>query len=214
MVSAAVLPRWQGEHPTLEALARLPMHLGADFAAGLYDAEGSAALDAHVLRPPRTTEQILHPDRYNEATAFLALDPMAVNLDAGWTLTGTWRVGEALMGFTLEAWAGESVTTTVTGWNGDLLQVWDGPEGARVWFWRTQWDSRAEAQEFARQLATLLPERVAGARVRALPEGIATGSWWEGRGGASYLRRRVDAVWLVWGTDGEIVEAVVREVQP
>jgi hypothetical protein len=213
MVEAAVLPRWQGENATLEALARLPMELGSEFAAIVYETEGSEAMEEIMVRPPRTTEQILHPERYAEGGAFTVLEPATAEVEAGWVLTQSWTVGEALMRFTVETWAGETPTTTLDGWDGDLLQLWVNPEGEQVLLWQTRWDSREEAEAFAAQMSMLLPERIRGVREEPLPANTPVGLWWEGRNGATFLRRRLDKVWLVWGSDWDTVHTLAGETR-
>ncbi|MFP4343113.1 MAG: hypothetical protein ACLFU8_00335 [Anaerolineales bacterium] len=213
MVAAAVLPRWQGENPTLEALARLPMELGSEFAAAIYETEGSQAMEEIMVRPPRTTEQLLHPERYGEGGAFTLLEPVAAEMAAGWEITQSWTVGQALMHFTLETWAGGTLTRTLDGWDGDLLQLWVGPEDEEVLLWQTRWDSREQAEAFAAQMSTLLPARIRGVREEPLPPNTPVGIWSEGRNGATFLRRRGEKVWLVWGTDRDAVHTLAGETR-
>ncbi|MGC9357836.1 MAG: hypothetical protein ACP5GX_08215 [Anaerolineae bacterium] len=211
-VATATLPRWRDENPLLEELARLPLDLGVEFASGLYATGGLPALDEAVLRPPRATSQILHPPLYIEGRTFTALDPIEAPLDNTWQLTVTQTVGEALMDLALVQWSGDTLTTTVMGWNGDLLQVWEGPEDSQVILWQTAWQRRQQAEIFAREMVELLPERVRWIREEPLPEDLPMGLWWEGRLGAAFLRRYVDRVWLVWGDDVDAVRTVAAEI--
>ncbi len=207
LLEPAILPLWRESSPELEALTRLSLELGRDFAVARYEALGLSALDTVLRQPPRTTEQLLHPLAYEVHGDFTALAPLEPALDAGWTLTHTGMVGQALMRYTLEAWGDETMTTTVEGWDGDLLQVWAGPEGAKVVLWQTAWDEKYEAFGFEAQLPERLPARVPGyVRESQRPAAIPPGTWWEGRNGAAFAYRYQDRVWLVWGDDAGAVE--------
>lgn len=209
LLEPAILPLWRESSPELDALTRLSLKLGRDFAVARYEGEGLFALDLVLRQPPRTTEQLLHPLEYDEHGEFTALEPLEPALGAGWTLTHTGMVGQALMQFTFEAWGSETMTTTVEGWDGDLLQVWAGPEGADVVFWQTAWDSRFDAFNVEAQVAEYLPDRVSGyVREAQRPEDLLPGTWWEGSGGAAFFYRYLDQIWLVWGDEAETVEIV------
>jgi len=209
LLEPAILPLWRDSSPELDALTRLSLELGRDFAVARYEAEGLSALDDILRQPPRTTEQLLHPLEYEAHGDFTALAPLEPDLDAGWTLTQTGMAGQALLQFTFEAWASEKMTTTVEGWDGDLLQIWSGPEGDEVVLWQTVWDSRFDAFNVEAQVPARLPDRVSGyVREAERPEGLLPGTWWEGSGGAAFFYRYLDRVWLVWGDDVEVVERV------
>jgi hypothetical protein len=212
LVAEATLPPWRNADDTLARLTRMPLLLGRDFALSRYEAGGLAALDEVLRRPPRSTEQLLHPEHYAESATLTPFDPLPVELEGSWQLTATETVGEALMGFALANWAAQADITEpvdVEGWDGDLLQSWSGPQGARVQLWQTAWDSGREASEFAAQMRNLLPTRLRGrAFDTTAPAGLPRGQWWAGRRGAAFLHREADRVWLVWGTDVGAVEAV------
>ncbi len=85
-VARAVCPKWQVDNPLLQELSCLSLELGAPFMTARYQEGGAAAMDEAVLRPPRSTEQILHPDRYaasDEPRWSSRLSPV-------WAMTGPW----------------------------------------------------------------------------------------------------------------------------
>ena len=208
-LAAGTLPHWKIEHSVLERLTWLPLELGRDFGSALYEEEGLDALDEALRRPPRATAQILHPQNYAAWRANTAFEPLEVELGRGWELTLTETVGEALMGFAFSEWNQGLITYTVAGWDDDLLQVWDGPEGERVVLWQTAWKLTRQAVGCEEQLNGLLPRRVHGyVRQAPPPEGLPYGEWWVGRWGAAFLYRRSKRVWLIWGNDEASVAAV------
>ncbi len=208
------LPVWS-ENTSLSAqLGQLPWEIGQQFAATLYQTEGFAALDEVLRRPPRTTEQLLHPAEYQKHGDFVAFEPLEPVVANGWTLAHTETVGQAVMRFALDQWSSEPLTTTTAeGWNGDLLQLWQGPQGKQVVLWQTAWDSRLQAMNFDHQVAGLLPHQVRGLTAEsARPEGLLAGKWWANRWGAAFVYRYSDHVWLVWGDDAALVADVAMAI--
>ncbi len=209
LIEPAMLPVWQDTSPELDALTRLSLNLGVDFALARYEAEGLSALDAALRNPPRTTEQVLHPLTYEEYEASALLEPLTPELDAGWTLTQTETVGQALMQLAFDTWSRDAITLTAESWDGDLLQVWQGPGQAEVVLWQIAWDANRMAVDVEAQISALLPRRVPGyVRETDRPEGLPRGTWWEGSQGAAFLYRYLDRMWLIWGDDPLAVQVV------
>src|SRR3954454_1975623 len=141
--------------PFIEAQLVFPYVAGQEFIKQLYAAGGWGVVDAASRsRPPASTEQILHPDKY------LAVElPDKVRLHA--TPGAGWR---RVVGGTWGEWAtGELLGTTdaATGWGGDRYELWQRgsddcaapcrDRDALVMRWR--WDARASAQRFAAALS-------------------------------------------------------------
>ena len=111
---------------------------------------GSGRLRYIYRRPPETTEQILHPEKYltQETSATLDLKPVedwvAARQGAPVFRTTLGELGTALL---LESIEGKTRPDAATGWAGDVLRAWT--EGERVLIvWATAWDSERDAREF------------------------------------------------------------------
>ncbi len=218
LIAEAHTPGWGTDAPLLDKLSRLSLDIGADFATARYTQGGTAALDAAVLRPPRSTEQLLHPERYTEDDVPETVAPIEVDLGEGWTLTHTETLGEAMLGVVIETWShGYAQAEAVANWGGDHLQIWQGPEGQEAALLHTTWDTTKDAVRFYGVLADLMPRiLVPGVITDTTPAArLPRGRWWAGGQGAVFLYRRFDHVYLVWGTDVTVVEnigATLREV--
>ena len=215
-IEAATLPRWRIADPLLEDVSRLPLALGANFAAAQVALGGTDALDAALIRPPRSTEQLLHPERYLSGDEPLILEPHTPPLGREWTLIHTETVGEALMGLTLLEWSnGVLRPEAAEDWGGDLLQAWERADGARVALWQMAWDTSEADIRFYANLAGALPHPLlAEADYDTTPPStLPAGRWWGGDEGAVFLRRYADRVWLVWGDDMAAVELVGRSLR-
>jgi hypothetical protein len=210
-VTAAICPRWRIEDPLIEDISCLTLEIGVPFAAAQYLEGGLAALDEVILRPPRSTEQVLHPERYVAQDAPLVLVPMAPEFGQNWTLTTTETIGEALMGLTVVEWSnGELQRDAVLDWGGDLLQVWQGPDGSRVVLWQMAWDNARAAGRVYADLRVLMPDPLLSGAVQdtTAPADLPRGRWWANSRGAVFLHRRAERVWLIWGDNPEAVEFV------
>lgn len=115
--------------------------------------EGWSAVNAAFARPPLSSEQILHPEKYLSDTPDW---PTAVQtrrperwIGRGWALTEDDSLGEFGASILLsEGLPDLDARATVRGWDGDRLMVWRrGDRGAGAWL--TVWDSPSDAERFA-----------------------------------------------------------------
>ena len=210
-ISRAVCPQWQTEDTLLDDLSCLSFRLGVDFAVAQYQSGGVQALDEMILRPPRSTEQLLDHARYvgfEEPAVFVPLD---AGLGSDWILTATETLGQAFIEIVLSEWnegmAGEDVAVD---WGGDLLQVWQGPDSGALSAWQIVWDNSSAAVRFHAALVEVLPRVLVPGLIRdtTAPAALPRGRWWSGRQGTVFLYRRADTIWLIWGTDTTAVETV------
>ena len=120
---------------------------------------------ADRFRPPASTEQVLHPDKYLAVEQPLKVRRAGVadvlGEGAGWRRTasgswGEWATGELL-----------GNPAAAEGWGGDHYELWQQPTGtcqapcrqrdALVMRWR--WDTRRDAREFETALREWLPRQ-------------------------------------------------------
>lgn len=137
----------------LVAMSLFPYEDGTRFVAAI---GGFKAVDAAYARPPVSTEQILHPEKYLAGEGadppFDEMpDPWLQALGPGWSVAQVDTLGEFLIRF----WLGESGVATAeaveaaAGWAGDRIVLLDGPDGAVAVVISTAWDSAADAADFA-----------------------------------------------------------------
>ncbi len=216
VIADAVTPRWRLiTDPLLDDLSQLSLRLGDAFVTELYAQGGAAAVDAAVLRPPRSTAQLLHIERYLADDMPQVLTPLQPQLERGWVLSATDTLGEALLRLALLEWSGgaipaDKIAESVSQWSGDLLQVWNGPNAADVVVWKTVWNSSQSASEFYDVLGEMMPHPLIPGTIdnTTPPAGLLGGRWWAGTQGAVSLYRNMNRVWLVWGTDAAVVETL------
>jgi hypothetical protein len=143
---------------------------GLTFTQRLHSSGGWAAVDAAFGKPPASTEQILHPEKYDsgEAPTIVDLpDDLAARMGAGWSVGLEDTLGE----FQLKLWLANAAggvatdqantTKAAAGWGGDRVAVLDGPGAVTAVAISSEWDTASDAAEFAAQ-AELVVQSLSG----------------------------------------------------
>ena len=176
-------PAAQAQLEALPAILRetllFPYQQGVIFVNSLWASGGWEAVDRAYGRLPDSTEQVLHPERYQagEKPVAVALDedPIVRALGAGWSGTPEDTLGE----FQLSVWLRENgvlaldASAAAAGWGGDRLAYLQGPDGKHALALVTSWDTQADADAFqaaATKAAASLP---GAARVVVQPASAA-----------------------------------------
>lgn len=116
-------------------------------------------LDHAFSDPPRSTEQILHPEKYaaREAPVDVSVPGgLTALLGAGWTEAGRDTLGEEYLRVWLgQLGASQQAFAAAAGWGGDRLALFEGPNGATQLVVITFWDTATDADEFASALGVV-----------------------------------------------------------
>ena len=167
-----------------------------------------AGVDSIFEDPPRSTEQVLHPEKYlaGEEPRKVDLQPLAPALGAGWKQEASSTFGE----FELQNLLLLGVTDTATvkgaaaGWGGDRWALYQRDDGARLFQMTTAWDSEAEAREYWSVFLLSLRMRANGAL--AVEPG-ATRVKWVQNGKTLQAAIKGDTVTMVVSTDADAADA-------
>jgi hypothetical protein len=135
---------------------------GMTFCMSTRSRGGQKLLDyAFTTDPPRSTEQILHPEKWHTHRD----DPIVVRLpDLAAELPGYAKAAEGVMGelgirSLLHGEHGdwERAVKAAEGWGGDRFAVYEKAEkkGSRLLLWVSEWDTEADEQEFQVAAAAL-----------------------------------------------------------
>ncbi|HEY3324477.1 MAG TPA: hypothetical protein VGP72_28760 [Planctomycetota bacterium] len=132
---------------------------GMTFCASVKHLGGQKLLDyAFAKDPPRSTEQILHPEKWHSQRD----DPVVIEFpDLAQELPGYKRVSEGQLGeLSIRTLLREAVkddkkaATAAAGWGGDQFAVYQKDNNA-VLLWITEWDSNQDCKEFKEAAGTL-----------------------------------------------------------
>lgn len=147
----------------LEILARMPQILvqgllfpyetGLPWVLPIQTTDGWAAVDALYEQPPTSTEQVLHPEKYEAGEGAVEVDirsDAAARMGDGWAVAieDTWGEFQTRVWLTESDVALTDATEAAAGWGGDRLVVLTGPDGAWAVALRTTWDTVADADQF------------------------------------------------------------------
>ncbi|MDP8923122.1 MAG: hypothetical protein M3O34_09645 [Chloroflexota bacterium] len=201
LAAAPLIVRAELEFPYLE---------GQYFAIQLYQEGGFAAIDRALADPPRSTEQIIHPEKYlaREAPRQVDLPPLSGALGGStWRLLRTDVLGELVLRVLIQEtldWPAAEVAAT--GWGGDAYAVLEDGAGRRLVVADTAWDSEADAAEFFNAYA----EAVAGRFGPALREVQSQPSLirWSAPGMLIQILHSGDRLRLTIGPDVATLDAV------
>jgi len=176
---------------------------GLRFVEALRRARPSVSVDEVFRRPPATSEQVLHPEKYlaNEQPRQIALDGEEF-ADEGWSLTATTPLGEVgVRGLLMAGVSTDEARRAAAGWGGDRTFLFEREGHAPLFVWKTAWDTGRDAQEFFRAYNALLAGRASAASA----EGDTERVW---REGALVTRVRIegDAVTVVRGAEADVAD--------
>ena len=137
-----------------------PWRRGAVFALTLHEEGGFRKLDEAFGRPPVSTEQILHPEKYFQGEAPVEIDgaPAEAFLAArGYRAIYRTVLGELGATLFLETHLPRREGPVAAGgWAGDTLAVFEKDGAAPLVLWATEWDTEAEAAAFEKDVVEAL----------------------------------------------------------
>jgi hypothetical protein len=120
------------------------------FAQLLFQDGGFAAVNQAFARPPRSTEQILHPEKYaaNEMPVAVEIPPLERGLGGTWQTLRTDVFGELVLRLLLEPDVGwPTAEAAAAGWGGDAYTILEDASSRRVVAMVTVWDTEGDAAE-------------------------------------------------------------------
>lgn len=149
--------------PVIQEQLVAPYFEGRRFAAAIFEKGGFALLNEKLRRPPRSMEQVLHPEKYLGASD----EPVAVSLpEVEGTPVFDGTLGELLIRVLLRSGtSAERAESAAAGWGGDHYAVVDSGNGSYHLVWRTAWDTESDAEEFASALEDYSRTRFPGEKV-------------------------------------------------
>jgi len=149
------------------------------------------------FRPPASTEQVLHPEKYLRVEQ---PDRVAAPSLRGWKVLERSTVGEWLTARLLAGAGGTGAAEAAAGWGGDAYTLLGrGDERALGIRWR--WDTARDAREFASALRAWAED--------GMPESEPAGTdAWRGRDGVAVVREDGDAVALAIAPDPDAARAL------
>jgi hypothetical protein len=183
---------------------------GARFVEAVRRSHGERGVDALFEHPPVSTEQILHPEKYEagEAVREVQLDEAAFAA-SGWQNVTSTPFGEiGVRGLLMAGVAEGEAARAAAGWGGDRAYLFERAGSTPLFVWKTVWDRTIDAEEFFNSYNA--SRRRAGARAGESSTGAADTMQmiWRESGRMIIVRRRGDSVIIVRGAETDVNAAL------
>ena len=178
---------------------------GLRFVETMRRARPAVSLDEVFRRPPVSSEQVLHPEKYlaGETPREVEADVKGF-ADEGWGLAATTPLGEiGVRGLLMAGVTTDEAKRAAAGWGGDRSFVFEREGRAPLFVWRTVWDTPRDAQEFFRAYNEMLRRRAAPAEADA----GAVRAWREGEA-VTRVHVEGDSVTVVRGAEADSTEGL------
>jgi VanZ family protein len=157
-------PALQEAPPIVQEQLIAPYFDGRRFAMAVYEKGGFPLLNAMLRKPPRSMEQVLHPEKYLSGSD----EPVTVSIRIPEGTTGApifeGTLGEFFIRVLLRGsgrGAGDVAQSAAAGWGGDRYAVLRSGESEYRLLWRSVWDTEEDAREFATALRGYVQSRFA-----------------------------------------------------
>lgn len=182
---------------------------GLRFVEAMRRARPAVTADEIFRRPPASSEQVLHPEKYSAQES-----PREVTLNVegfareGWGLKAATPIGEiGVRGVLLAGVPAEEAARAAAGWGGDRSFLFERGGRAPLFVWKTVWDKAADAQEFYRSFNGLQRRRAAPEVIAFAGDGAEHQAWREG-GVLAYVRLEGDVVLILRAAPDDLAEAL------
>jgi hypothetical protein len=196
------LPPEDNTPPYVGPVVDFPYMVGADFVSYFYQRGNWARVNKLYENLPISTEQILHPAKYEkgEKPVVMDLPDLPAVLGESWTLAKSDTLGEymtfLLLAYGADAFAQISDTQAEkasAGWGGDHYLVYSSEDGRVLLSAEWTWDTDADAADFHSRLKEHLDMRFRGAKVDA-PAGDC---WMMNDDTTCVFRKGRDTLWIL-----------------
>ena len=168
--------------PFIQEALVFPYVQGARFLQHYVRRHGWPGVDRLYADLPRSTEQILHPEKYespkDEPTP-VEPPPLPAGLGGRWKRIYRNVLGEFMLRLILDQFleAGPA-RDAAAGWDGDSVQLFEGAEGELALWVRSVWDSEPDAVEFVEAYENLIGLKYGPADPRKAPDGAPARRLW------------------------------------
>ncbi len=157
------------EYPDIPALVRESIVFqyvaGVRFVSWAYERAGWDGVNALLARPPRSTEQVLHPEKYfvrPENPTRVQLGALAPYLRGEWERAEEATLGELTIRILAERFVDRTRAAAIAaGWDGDRMMALTHDDDLAL-IWLTAWDSEDDAKEFATAWTAIVASRRPG----------------------------------------------------
>jgi len=215
------ISEWDGPEPgdddllesaplVISASYLFPYIVGMEFVGQLFLQGGWDAVNRAYVNPPRSTEQVIHPDKYlsQDEPQELMMPDLKAALGEEWSQLYTDTLGELDIQIYLKAFVDDATAAAAAeGWGGDRYVFWEDTNQRRLLVLQSVWDTDKDAEEFFSAYTDFIHNKSLGDWDVLLDD--QGKRWWSDQGLSVYLSKSGDDVLLIIAPDTITVEAVM-----
>ncbi len=133
----------------LDEILFFPYKYGEKFVLFLYNIGGWNKVNQAYENIPKSTEQILHPEKYLIYEEPIKVNGILLNI-SDWSIAKTDTYGEYFLRIMLSNWIDENLSEKAAeGWGGDNFTFYIRENISNyIFFWKIVWDKEEDALEF------------------------------------------------------------------
>lgn len=194
---------------------------GFDFVLAVKQRGGWEAVNKAYADPPRSTEQILHPEKYwGERDLPVNVEiPDCADLLSDWKKIEENTLGEFNIRLLLDGYVAKQAAIRASeGWGGDRFALYRHDSGQLLLIWQTVWDSKRDSAEFFRVYRQMLEKRYVPPAPAAVPTATPSDPMpksWQAQtpAGIVSLERRGKTVILIDGAPEDLLPQLRERIR-
>jgi hypothetical protein len=197
--------------PVIRETLLFPYMQGIQFVTSIFLRGGWQAVNHLYIDVPKSTEQIIHPEKYvaKEQPQEVAIPDLKNSLGDGWSQLDSNVLGELDMRIYLEAFVDSATATKASeGWGGDRYVFYEDANQRDLLVLRSTWDTQQDAQEFFDAYLAFVHNKSKDSwsiRLNTQDE-----RWWTTTGQSVYLSKQGSDVLVILAPD----ENTVMDILP
>lgn len=189
-----------------------PYLQGTEFLMSILLQGGWKAVNQLYTDLPKSTEQILHPEKYlaHEQPQEVTIPDLKGSFGDGWSELDSSVLGELYTRIYLEAFVDSATATKASeGWGGDRYVFYEDSNKRDLLVLRSTWDTPQDAQEFFDAYLLLVHNKSKD----SWPVRLNTQDkrWWNAPGQSVYLSKQGNDVLIILAPDEETVKSILPE---
>jgi hypothetical protein len=187
-----------------------PYVQGTEFLTSIFLQGGWQAVNHLYTDLPKSTEQILHPEKYlaQEQPREVTIPDLKGPLGDGWSELDSSVLGELYTRIYLEAFVDSATSTKASeGWGGDRYVFYEDANKRDLLVLRSTWDTPQDAQEFFDAYLLLVHNKSKD----SWPVRLNTQDkrWWNAPGQSIYLSKQGNDVLIILAPDEKTVTSIL-----
>jgi hypothetical protein len=185
---------------------------GVRFVQAIKRARRVPNIDLVLFDPPRSTEQVLHPEKYiaGESPISVILSISADGLGGAWSSVGLGTFGELDLRLALrESLDIESADRAAAGWGGDTFAVFRHSGGSYLLVSLSAWDTDADAAEYFNAIGQMVTTKHGRSATKIADRPSSTR--WRTPSGVIHTLKTGPRVLTVIGPEPTVIDLVIAQ---